>query len=789
MPFKESIFSPRIRRVAVITGILLLTFLVLLFVVISPVAKYLIEKYDDKILGRTIELNWAYVNPFTGYVYLKNVRVYEQHSDTIFFKADAISADFSMLKLFKQTYEISSLTVYRPWGHIVQNKRAINFRDIIDHFRPKRGTIVVNKKRVRFSILDCSIKDGVFQYDEVTIPVTYFIKDVNVHSPGKSWDSDTMMLNVDFQSGPTKGSARGYLSINFKTLNYRFRSVVDSFDLKPISQYMKVLSNYGSFGGILNADIVGRGHFKSKFIRSTGHLSISVFHFGPSVHEEYGSFQNLVLDIIDADPEGKRYQIDSIIIDRPYFRYEKFDSLDNLSLMFGKAGSRKGGNSAQFNLILKIAEYLQDLLLNFVQSDYNINRFDLYKGNFVFSDFSLYEKFSIDAMPVHITADSIDKSRPRIRIVSKTGVRPYGDLKFTASLDPKNLGNFDIDYAIQGVPVSLFNPYLITYTSFPLSRGKLGLSGTWNVVDSAIKSTNHLLIMNPRVAKKIKRRDTKWIPMPLIMSLAREVGDVIDFEIPVKGDLKKPEFDFKHVILDVVGNIFIKPPATPYLMHLRRLESTIDKMLTMDWEPRKALLSPSERRFVNNIAKFLKRNPGNVITILPMVYATKEKEHIAFFEGKKKYFLSAKSKGYKMTEADSLDIEAMSVKDSLFIRYLDKVTIDSMMFTTEQKCRYIVSDAVIEARLRHLNAARKNAFLDRFVETGTVSQVKFAGIESGIPFNGFSQYRINYNGDVPEKLRRAYEDMDETNNQVPRKKYKDQRWMPKIKGIERKANK
>src|SRR5688572_27978404 len=98
MSFIKRISTPKVRRAGIIIAITLVVLFVLLLVVVSPLAKYLIQKYDEKFLGRTIELSWAYVNPITGYVYLKNVRVYEQNSDTLFFKADGISANMSMLK-------------------------------------------------------------------------------------------------------------------------------------------------------------------------------------------------------------------------------------------------------------------------------------------------------------------------------------------------------------------------------------------------------------------------------------------------------------------------------------------------------------------------------------------------------------------------------------------------------------------------------------------------------------------------------------------------------------------
>ncbi|HLP51491.1 MAG TPA: DUF748 domain-containing protein [Chitinophagales bacterium] len=765
-------------------------FFVFLLVFISPLAKYLIEKYDDKILGRTIEVSWVYVNPFTGYVYLKNIRVLENDKDTVFFRANAISADLSMLKLLKKNIEISTLTVYRPWGHIVQNKRSINFEDIIAFYKPKDGTIKVNKKRLKFSILDCSIKDGTFQYDEVSTPVTYFIKHVNVYSPGKWWDADTMLFNVSLESGPYKGTINGNLSINFKTQDYRFGGAIDTFDVKPLSQYMRVLSNYGDFGGILNARIDGEGNFKNKFdIKTAGLISINQFQFGPSIYEDYGSFQRLVLDFSEANPAGKKYRIDSIMLDRPYFRYERYDSLDNLSLMFGKRGSKKGIKSeqAQFNLILKIAEYLQQLLRNFAQSDYKIDKFTVYKGNFVFKDFNPVEKFTVDAMPVHITGDSINKSNTRFRLALKSVVRPYGDININISLDPKDYGNFDIDYGINNVPVSVFNPYLITYTSFPLSKGKLQLNGHWHVVDSSITSTNHLLIINPQVGKRMKHRDNKWIPLPLIMSIAREAGQVIDYEIPVKGNLRRPEFDLKYVILDVVRNIFIKPPMTPYLMQVKQMEKTVDKMLMVDWDTRRATLNPVEHRFLNAVARHLQQNPEATVKIAPLVYEEKEKEQIAYFEGKKKYYLAFKAKGYKVTEEDSMVIEQMSTKDPAFIRYLNNLAVDTMMFSTEQKCRYAVGDALIEARFQQLNKARQQAFLSVFKENQTSAQVKFIKPEMGVPFNGFSRYKIDYNGDIPERLQNAYEAIEEANMKAPRKKHKGDRWLPKVKGIPRKG--
>ena len=47
--------------------------------------------------------------------------------------------------------------------------------------------------------------------------------------------------------------------------------------------------------------------------------------------------------------------------------------------------------------------------------------------------------------------------------------------------------------------------------------------------------------------------------MPLIMTFIRERGNVIDYEIPITGNLKDPKFHLSDVIFDLLGNIFVKP--------------------------------------------------------------------------------------------------------------------------------------------------------------------------------------------------------------------------------------
>jgi hypothetical protein len=260
------------------------------------------------------------------------------------------------------------------------------------------------------------------------------------------------------------------------------------------------------------------------------------------------------------------------------------------------------------------------------------------------------------------------------------------------------------------------------------------------------------------------------------MALVRNYGNVIDYEIPISGDLKKPKFHWHDVIFDLLGNIFVKPIATPYIIDVRTTETEIEKSLTLKWQLRNSSLSHHQEKFIKKIASFLAENPEASITVHPQHYTLKEKEYILFFEAKKKYFLLVNAKNKQsFSKADSEYVNKMSVKDSFFVHYLNKQIKDPMVFTIQEKCSRFVDSTIVNFKFNQLNTERANVFMSCFKEMKVEKQIKIAAGQSIVPYNGFSFYKIDYKGNFPEDLIKAYQKMDELNDEVPRKQFAKER--------------
>lgn len=757
--------------------IIILVVVAILF--ISPFTKYLIEKYDQKYTGRQITMGWAYVNPFTGYIHFSNFKIYEFKSDSIFFSVNGLRANLNMAKLFSKTHEISELTLEHPRAIVIQNKNHFNFSDLVEKFSSKADS-VKTKTPVHFNILDIKISEGEFYYHETTTPINYFIKNVNLSSSGVRWNVDTVPITFSFLSGIGSGDMKGTVTVNSKNNDYKLAVVVHKFDLNIVGQYIKDFSNYGSFKAYLDADFKSNGNLIDlENVTHSGLLSISDFHFGKNLKEDFTSFDNLTIAIKEISPLKKVYLFDSISLKHPYFKYERYDHLDNVQTMFGEKGSNikdAKDDSNKFNLIIEIVEYLKVISKNLFKSNYRVGKLLITNGNIRFNDYSLSEKFGIELSSLSIIADSIDKLNNRVEVAFKSDINPYGNIAIDLSINPRDSSDFDLNYHLKKKAITMFNPYFINYTSFPLDRGIVELRGNWQVKNGNINSNNHLLIIDPRIANRLKHKDTKWIPMKLIMFFIRERGNVIDYEVPINGNLNNPAFNLQDVIIDVLQNIFIKPISAPYTIDVKNVETEVEKSLFLKWEMNSDMLVSKQIYFIEKMITFLEDNPSASINIYPNYYSLKEKEYIVLFEAKKLYFMKCNNKNTQsLNREDSIAINKMSIKDSLFIDYLDSKGNDSLVFTIQEKCIKIIGLNTINKLFKQLNTKREKLFINYFTNKGVEKQIKILEGEAVIPFNGFSFFKIEYKGQFPEYLLKAYQKINELNNEAPRDKFKEHR--------------
>jgi len=765
-----------LKRFILLAGILLL-FVGLIIAFISPLTKYFIEKYDMQYLGREITLDYAYVNPFTGYVYLKSVKVREPKSDSVFVSANAISFNIQLRKLFSRTFEIDDVVLDHFCGTIIQTHTDLNFNDIINRFRPSPGP----KKGdpFHFNMLHVKINDGTLNYRETITPINYSAIHLYIDSPGLRWNLDTLAAQVALQSGNGAGGIKGHFAMNLKTLDYKLDALIGKLELKFFEQYFRQMARYGNFNAFLDADLACKGNFTdAENLTANGLVTLTDFHFGENAQKDFASFDKFVMRVNLLNPKNKVYLLDSVTLSKPFFKFEQYDSLDNVQQMFGKQGAKVSqavNNTEQFNLIIEIGDYIKTLAKNFFKSDFKVNRLAISEANLTYSNFRMNEKFSVAAAPLSITADSIEKSKSRVNLFLHSSIKPYGNGSVNLSINPKDSSDFDLYYNFSGLPICVFNPYLKSYTSFALDRGSLELNGQWHVQQGRIQSSNHLLVLDPRVYRPTTTLH-HWVPLRMLLFFVKQEGNVLDYEIPITGDLKNPKFHLHDLIVDVAKNIFLKPATTLYRTDVKLTERTIEHGQLIKWELGQQSLHASQQRFLEDLKSCLINYPDMRIGIYPLLYTEKEKEYLLLFEAKKMFYQSTYlSKSEVLTRRDSIAVDKLSTKDAAFVAFLNKHAGSHMLFTTQQKCELLFGPDYMNQKLKQLSEHRRHALSCFFGEPSVAGRVTFFAPENIVPFNGYSYFRISYKAEIPSSLMRAYAKMNDYDTEWPRRKYLKER--------------
>jgi hypothetical protein len=83
----------------------------------------------------------------------------------------------------------------------------------------------------------------------------------------------------------------------------------------------------------------------------------------------------------------------------------------------------------------------------------------------------------------------------------------------------------------------------------------------------------------------------------------------------------------------------------------------------------------------------------------------------------------------------------------------------------------LLGNKIVDDKFAKLDKERRDLFLSFFKANGTEARVKFIQERNIIPFNGYSYYKLEYRGDKPEKLLKAYDELVAINNMKPRQKY------------------
>lgn len=744
----------------IIIGIAIL--LIAIFFAISPIAKYIIEKNSVEWTGRKITMDRLFINMIKWNVTVKNLKVYENKNDLVFFSADKIFTDISVWPIFKGEYKINTIQIAGPEVVIEQDSSHFNFGDLVTRFTAEDTTEVKREnpsEPTRYRVEKIEITGGNITYRDKVLNSEIVLQKFKFACPLLVWDSPEFNAATSFKF-KTGGEVDAHLALNLDSLSYTLDAALEQLNLQILVPYMNDFVKFSFFTGQLNSKLRIKGDFDiPQAVSVKGNISITDFRIDDQKKVTVASLKDFAIAVDSLDVAGNIYDFGEISLDSPFLLFEYYDKGDNITNMMVPSGTATASDTLASadeinysNPFTIMADYIKQISKDFIISNYTAKNVLLHNGHIVYKDYTLEDKFVYDLENIELKSGRIDSKSDSVAFNLSCLANRSGLLDAHIAFDPRDYRNLAVNYTIEKMRISDFNPYSKLYVAHSFVEGRLFYSSTNTIRNGKLKSTNLMSIKKIEVSKKMKGIGLYEMPLRLGIAILRDRKGNIELDIPVEGDLNDPTYKLGKLIWQIVKNLVVKAATAPFDLLAKAFGGNEEDMKVIRFDYLQKQFEDRQLKNLDNLGKILAEKPELKVALVQVASHDNEKELLALRLVKGIYY----KKKILQSPKDSLDakdykaIDDIANKDSLFNIWLNEQFLpdDVSAMPSQLKCLKLIGEQALKQEVEKLFILRNKMILDYLVNEKLIdpTRIKISNTtdENSAKFESTPRYTVEF---------------------------------------------
>jgi outer membrane protein OmpA-like peptidoglycan-associated protein len=192
-------------------------------------------------------------------------------------------------------------------------------------------------------------------------------------------------------------------------------------------------------------------------------------------------------------------------------------------------------------------------------------------------------------------------------------VGKLASLKIAGTINPLTEDTFtDLTISLGGMDLTAQGPYSSKYVGYGLSKGKLSLDLRYKISQKQLEAENKVVVDQLTFGAKVDSPDATSLPVMLAVALLKDRHGRIDIDLPIRGDLKDPDFKYGKAVLSVLLNLLTKIVASPFTLIGSLVPGGGDEesLQFIAFDPGSSLVSNEESKKLEVLAKGLEERPG-----------------------------------------------------------------------------------------------------------------------------------------------------------------------------------
>jgi uncharacterized protein involved in outer membrane biogenesis/flagellar motor protein MotB len=244
-------------------------------------------------------------------------------------------------------------------------------------------------------------------------------------------------------------------------------------------------------------------------------------------------------------------------------------------------------------------------------------------------------------------------------------------IEITGKVNPVAQDLFvDLSVKLKDIELSPMTPYAAKYLGYTIQKGKLAMDLKYLIVQKKLDAENKIFFDQLTLGDRVESPDATKLPVKFGISLLKDRKGEIHLDVPVTGRLDDPKFSVFKIVLQVIGNLFVKAATSPFAL-IGAMVGGGEQLEFAEFDYGSAEVKEGTAKKLNTIAKALRDRPGIKLDVEGHVDMEKDREAL------KTLFFQRKIKTQKMKEIakkgqPSVPVDEIKVEPKEYERYLKK---------------------------------------------------------------------------------------------------------------------
>lgn len=571
------------RYIALIVLAALIVIVIAALKIAPGIAKNYVVEHSEELIGRKMKIENVEFSPFTFTVTVDDFAIFEPDGTTPFVAFEKFRINVNPTRLIAKEISVSEIYLKGLYTRVAQRGDLFNFSDILNKFaadstvdttaakeKPKVDTTAADSAQAMnldptealggFSVAieNITLEKGNIIYEDLKVGSKIHIQDFSVAIPAVYFSNKNtdIGVNLKFANGGDLGIK---VQFNMKTQDFGVNVTLNKLALAVAKPYLKDFINYKDFEGTLGVDLNVAGNVNDVLSSNvSGTVSVDDIKLTETSGKAIG-VAHVGVGIAKANVNEMDFRVDSVIVDGAYAHLDLLkNGKTNIDILLEPLN--KPAKAAPVDTTAKdepkTAEKSKPLKAV-------INKLQVVNTNVSASDHTPKQTFNYKVSNITVNGSNINFNTPCT--INVSAAFPEGGaltLKYKGALS--DISTMDAYVSVKNLALKHFSPYSHHYTGYPISSGTMAFASENKMSGWNIESKNTIDIYNIDVADKDGTTDPEYtVPMKVGLYILKDKDDKIQFDVPVKGNVKDPEFSYLKIVWQTVMNLLIKVALSP----------------------------------------------------------------------------------------------------------------------------------------------------------------------------------------------------------------------------------